>query len=104
MSARDAIGVGVPSTVAITVDGADVDAYDGETVAATLTRTGRVAWRTTRGAGAPRGLFCGIGICHDCLVTVNGVASIRACLEPIRAGDVIVTSEADPAPNGEGHR
>ena len=39
-------------------------------------------------SGAPRGVFCGIGVCFDCLVTVNGRPNQRACLVPGRAGDV----------------
>ncbi len=40
----------------------------------------------TRRAGAPRGIFCGIGVCFDCLVTVDDVANERACLRPATAG------------------
>ncbi|MGK5630521.1 (2Fe-2S)-binding protein [Streptomyces sp. URMC 123] len=77
----------------VTVDGASRPAYPGQTVAAVLLTAGRVSWRTTRGAGRPRGLFCGIGVCHDCLVTVNGLADVRACQREARPGDDIRTGE-----------
>jgi predicted molibdopterin-dependent oxidoreductase YjgC len=81
----------------VQVDGRDVDAREGDTVASVLVRDGLVAWRRTRAEGAPRGLFCGIGACHDCLVTVDGVAGVRACLAPADPGCSITTSEAPDA-------
>jgi len=77
--------------VNITVDGRTVPVDEGQTIAAALHADGLRAWRTTRVGGRPRGLFCGIGVCFDCLVTVNGRASIRACLAPARDGDVVTT-------------
>ena len=41
--------------------------------------------------GSPRGLFCGIGNCYECLVTVDGVPNVRACVTPVAAGMVIET-------------
>jgi predicted molibdopterin-dependent oxidoreductase YjgC len=73
----------------ITFDGRPIACQDGWTVGAALTAAGVRSWRTTRGAGRPRGLFCGIGVCFDCLVTVNGRPSVRACLIPARPGDVV---------------
>jgi len=79
------------------VDGRGVEARGGDTVASVLVRDGLVAWRRTRVDAAPRGLFCGIGACHDCLVTVDGVAGVRACLAPAVSGCSITTSEAPDA-------
>jgi aerobic-type carbon monoxide dehydrogenase small subunit (CoxS/CutS family) len=76
----------------VRVDGAEVTAYDGDSVAAVLVRDGRVAWRRTRHGDRPRGLFCGIGACQDCLVTVDGVSGVRACLAPASSGAEIATS------------
>ncbi|MBU2666166.1 (2Fe-2S)-binding protein [Actinoplanes bogorensis] len=63
---------------------------DGQTVAGVLMANGRLAWRTTR-AGRPRGVFCGIGVCHDCLVTINGLPDVRACQRRAVDGDTIAT-------------
>ena len=41
--------------------------------------------RTTRG-GAPRGVFCGMGVCFDCLVVVDGIPNTRACVTWVREG------------------
>ncbi len=76
--------------VTITVDGVPLTAYPGETVAGTLLASGRRALRRTR-HGEPRGVFCGIGLCFDCLVTVNGSPNVRACLTPVAAGMVVET-------------
>ncbi|MFG3205603.1 (2Fe-2S)-binding protein [Streptomyces sp. NPDC048192] len=77
----------------VTFDGRVLAALPGQTVAAALWAAGVTSWRSTRGGGRPRGVFCGIGVCFDCLVTVNGRANQRACLAPVRPGDVIRTQE-----------
>ena len=81
----------------VTVDGVGFPAEDGDTVAAVLLREGHAGWRRTRHGDQPRGLFCGMGACQDCLVTVDGVAGVRACLAPATPGTVVTTSEADRA-------
>ena len=68
--------------ITLTFDGRPVAAVVGDSVGAALTRAGVRSWRTTRHEGRPRGLFCGIGICYDCLLTVDGAANQRACLVP----------------------
>ena len=74
--------------ISITVDGVPLPAYEGETIAAALLASGRSAWRHAR-HGQPRGLYCGIGLCFDCLVTVNGTPNVRACLTPVAPGMVV---------------
>jgi len=74
----------------IHLDGQPVPAFAGETVATVLLALGRRTFRHT-GQGAPRGLFCGMGLCFDCLVTVDGVENVRACLTPVAEGMVVVT-------------
>jgi predicted molibdopterin-dependent oxidoreductase YjgC len=78
----------------ILVDGRPVAVGPDQTVAAALLAAGIRSWRTTR-KGRPRGLFCGIGVCFDCLVTVNGRGSVRACLAPARPGDVVTTGTTE---------
>jgi NADPH-dependent 2,4-dienoyl-CoA reductase/sulfur reductase-like enzyme len=67
-----------------TWNGVPLAAAAGETIAAALLAAGEPACRVTRG-GAARGPFCGMGVCHDCLVTVDGAPS-RACLTLIAPG------------------
>lgn len=73
----------------VVFDGRSLPMVPGQSVAAVLLAAGIRSWRTTRVFGRPRGLFCGIGVCFDCLVTVNGTASVRACVTEARPGDVI---------------
>ncbi|GGM81497.1 proline dehydrogenase [Longimycelium tulufanense] len=75
----------------VIVDGQAVTAERGQTVAAVLMGHGRTSWRITRHGGRPRGLFCGIGVCFDCLVIVNGIPDVRACQRVVVDGDDIRT-------------
>ena len=63
-------------------DGREVTAHPGETIAGALLAEGTRQLRTTRFGGRPRGLFCAIGACFDCLVRVDGGRPVRACLTP----------------------
>ena len=78
------------SSVNFTFNGISHSVPRGITIAAALISLGHVSWRTTRFAEEQRGVFCGIGVCFDCLVTVNGKSDIRACMDEIQDGDVIV--------------
>jgi predicted molibdopterin-dependent oxidoreductase YjgC len=75
------------------LDGVPLAARPGQTLGAALTDAGIVSWRTTRNAGRPRGLFCGIGVCFDCLLMVDGVPNQRACLTPARDGMALRTGD-----------
>ncbi|MFE6739320.1 (2Fe-2S)-binding protein [Streptomyces tubercidicus] len=86
-------GVNPGAPFEITMDGHPVPALPGQSVAAALWSAGILAWRTTRTTGRPRGAFCGIGQCYDCLATINGEPNRRACLVPARPGDAITTQE-----------
>ena len=70
----------------IRVDGEDLVAYEGESLAAALLAAGRRFTRWTARASEPRGYFCGMGVCQDCLVTADGSPNVRACMLPVRDG------------------
>lgn len=72
-------------TVTVSIDGRRVTAHLGETVAAVLFAEEQVAVRRATG-GTPRGVFCGMGTCFDCLVVVDGVPNTRACMTWVRDG------------------
>ena len=82
------------STVTFRFDGRPMSAPAGATIAAALLGTGIAGWRTTRRRGEPRGLFCGIGYCHDCLVDVNERPALRACQVPVSEGDDVRPSRS----------
>ena len=70
----------------LTVDGQLITAFEGQTVAGALLAAGRRSFRWTEGRGEPRGLFCGMGVCFDCLVCVNGRPNLWACQTPVAEG------------------
>lgn len=78
--------------VSLTLDEHAVTAYEGETVAAMLLAEGHLAMRTTPG-GSPRGVYCGMGVCFDCLVVVDGVPNTRACVTWVRDGMVVARQD-----------
>ncbi len=71
----------------IEVDGKPVTAYPGETLATVLLAAGWRAFRHTMLSGEARGLFCGMGVCFDCLITLNGQKNVRACSTTAHPGD-----------------
>jgi predicted molibdopterin-dependent oxidoreductase YjgC len=75
------------SEISFTFDGAPHRVIAGHTIAAALIESGVRSWRTTRVSERPRGLFCGMGACFDCLVVVNGQPNMRACMVELADGD-----------------
>jgi D-hydroxyproline dehydrogenase subunit gamma len=80
--------------VLVTIDGAETTAFDGETIAAVLLAGGVTPFRTTEVRGDPRGYYCGMGICFECLVRVDGAFNVRACMTTVRDGMVIEREHA----------
>lgn len=77
--------------VTIIVDGKPVEAREGEMIAAALIATGKQYFRKTIKLHEPRGIYCGIGRCTDCVMTVNGVPNVRTCITSVEPGMVIET-------------
>jgi predicted molibdopterin-dependent oxidoreductase YjgC len=77
--------------VVIKVDGESIEAFEGEPIAAALVAAGVRIFRFTEKRNEPRGLFCAIGRCTDCVMTVDGVPNIRTCITPVREGMKIQT-------------
>ncbi|TFD55856.1 (2Fe-2S)-binding protein [Cryobacterium sp. Hh7] len=86
--------------ISIIVDGAVVQGVRGQTIAGVLLGSGTLAWRTTSSNQRPRGVFCGIGVCFDCVIVVNDLRDVRACLRRASEGD-IVTTQYDALPTKE---
>ena len=82
---------GAGASVAITVDGKSIRARAGDTVAAALLANDIDRCRTTPVTGAPRAPYCLMGVCFDCLVTIDGVGSRQACLVPVHEGMAVET-------------
>jgi predicted molibdopterin-dependent oxidoreductase YjgC len=75
----------------IEINGQRKQANVGQTVAAALTEANVTTLRHTSG-DAPRGLFCGMGVCFECLVTINDIPEQRACMTMIEPGMKIETN------------
>ena len=84
-------------TLHLRFEGEPVAAQAGETVAAALSAAGHAAFRRTAG-GAPRGLWCGMGACFDCIVTIDGRPAQRACMTAAADGMEIGAGPAAPLP------
>lgn len=94
MSGKDAGRPGLAAPpIAFTLDGVEMTAVEGQSIAGALIAAGVISWRRTRFDDRPRGVFCGIGACFDCLITVNGEPNVRACLSQVREGDRVERQE-----------
>ncbi len=77
--------------ISLTVDGTPITAHEGETVHAALAASDIQILRTTRKTHQNRGILCGMGICYQCRVEINGIPDRRACMTPVKAHMEIVT-------------
>ncbi|QCB56143.1 (2Fe-2S)-binding protein [Sphingopyxis sp. PAMC25046] len=86
-------GVNRGGPIAITVDGIRIECFAGETVAAAMLAADHAVFRAdTR--GQRRGMFCNMGVCSECLVTlIAGGPHVRACLVEARDGMEVATRD-----------
>ena len=77
--------------ISITVDGKAIKAIEGEPVAGALIAAGIMTFRRTRIRKEPRGYFCGIGLCTDCMMIVDGTPNVRTCITPVKEGMIVET-------------
>lgn len=101
MTFRVEQGVMRGAAVTLLVDGREISAYEGETIATAMLAAGMQGFRRDS-RGGWRAPYCNMGACHECLVRVREPAEpagtdarwTRACMEPVRPGLVIETGEA----------
>ena len=67
-------------------DGKELKGYEGEPIAAALKAAGVMSHRYTSKEHKPRGIFCAIGRCTDCVMVVDGKPNVRTCVTPLREG------------------
>jgi len=78
----------VGARVTFTFDGRPIEAIAGESIASALTAHGNLGFGAPHPAGADRtGLYCGMGACFACVVTIDGRAGQRACLVKVEGGE-----------------
>ena len=73
-------------SVEIIIEGKPVKARRGDSVAAALFAAGLLACRTTAVSGAARGPYCMMGVCFDCLVTIDGAPNQQGCMIKVSPG------------------
>ncbi|MCF8482217.1 MAG: (2Fe-2S)-binding protein [Rhodospirillum sp.] len=76
-------------TVTFTFEGQPITAQAGDSVSAALLLAGETVFRDTPISGAPRGPFCQMGVCFDCLVEIDGQPNRQACMTPVAEGMVV---------------
>lgn len=72
--------------ITFTFNGQDVSCESGQSIAAALIANGNRELRSTRFGDKPRSIFCGIGVCFDCVVVIDGVANQRSCVIAAKQG------------------
>jgi len=77
--------------VTVEVNGSNLRVAAGTSVAAALFHAGEFCFRASA-SGHPRAALCGMGICFECRITIDGQANCRSCLIVVRDGMVIRTS------------
>lgn len=85
-------GADTPPAIEITVDGRPIAALAGEMLATALHASGIRRFRSQIGSGKPRGMFCLMGVCQECLVETDG-RQVAACIEPVREGMTVTLGE-----------
>ena len=78
-------------TVTLKVDGRAIEARSGDTIAAALLAAGFSSTRESAVSRSPRAPYCMMGVCFECIVTVDGVANRQGCLVPVRPGMEVET-------------
>ncbi|SEA81512.1 2Fe-2S iron-sulfur cluster binding domain-containing protein [Eubacterium aggregans] len=79
--------------VTFSFNGKAMEGYEGEPIAMALKAAGVVIHRYTAKRHEPRGIFCAIGRCTDCVMVVDGVPNIRTCVTPLAEGMDVRTQD-----------
>lgn len=85
-------------SLSFTFDGIIYEGYEGDTIASALLANGIRKLRVQEETGTPRGIYCNIGHCYECRVTVDKQKGIRACMTEVQANMVIESGAKQPTP------
>ena len=77
--------------VTFTYDGKTLEGLEGEPIAVALRAAGVMVHRYTKKRHEPRGVFCAIGRCADCVMIVSGKPNVRTCITPLEEGMTVQT-------------
>ncbi len=90
-------------SVQFSFDGNPMEGFEGEPIAIALRSNGVLIHRYTARRNEPRGVFCAIGRCTDCIMVVNGRPNIRTCVEPLKA-EMVVETQKGRGPDKESNQ
>ena len=79
--------------VDITVDNQKITAYEGETIAGALIAAGIRTLNYSSKGQNPRSIYCGIGLCYNCIMTVDGVPNTKTCQTLVKDGCKVQTQK-----------
>ena len=79
--------------IEVFINGEKIIAYEGELVSTVLQAEGISVFNHKHKTGKPSGIYCAMGVCYECLVSVDNVPNIRACQTLIRDRMVIQTDD-----------
>ncbi|MBP1969148.1 sarcosine oxidase subunit alpha [Virgibacillus natechei] len=86
------------TAVTFTFDGKTYEGYEGDTIASALLANGIRQLRVHEESGKPRGIYCNIGHCFECRVTIDEKAGVRACMTEVKEGMVVKSGTTQPLP------
>lgn len=79
--------------ITFTFDDQIMEGYEGEPIAMALKAAGIQIHRYTLKRHEPRGIFCAIGRCTDCVMIVDGKPNVRTCVTPLKEGMKVQTQD-----------
>ena len=75
--------------ITISFEGTEIRVDPGQTVAAALLSEGHLVFRTSVVSGQPRGAFCMMGVCFECLLEIDGQPNQQSCLIQVKEGMLV---------------
>jgi D-hydroxyproline dehydrogenase subunit gamma len=88
---------GAGDVIRFTFDGREIEAREGDSVAAALVAAGVGPIRSSVVSGEPRAPYCMMGVCFECLVEIDGLANRQACMVVVQPGMQVSRGEAPHA-------
>ena len=77
------------------LDGKSISAYEGESVTAAIFALGKRDLRVSANLSEKRSLYCGMGVCYECVMTINGIPNTRSCQTLVKEGMIVNSQNGD---------
>lgn len=83
------------NTIQFFLDGKPVQAFEGETVATAIFASGKRDLRISANLSEKRSVYCGVGVCYECVMTINNVPNTRSCRTLVKENMDVKTQNGD---------